>query len=254
MHHFHRRRLRRPLTALALAALVSLAAQGSETPVATEAAAAGSIVGAGIGYGVDADRPRSRVVAQTTPAPTSLTSRERASPTSTDDVESSSSWLSFTHTGYAGLNIGHTAWGERCGAGGDGCKQARPSLHVYTGGMFNHFIGLELGYRFLGRAERGGGRTEAQTLGLGLRGRVAAGPWHLFVKAGLDHAQSRFSASPASSLPSGSARGWGGSYGAGVGWDMTPTAALVLEWASVELPGAGRQAVDNTSIGFVHHF
>lgn len=250
MHHLHRHRLQRPLAALALAVVASSAAQGSETLGATEAAVAGTSVGGGIGYGVDADRPRSRVLAQAAP------SRERASPAGLDVAESSASWLPSTPTGYAGLNVGRTSFGQSCGAGGFSCKQARPSLHLYAGGMLNHFLGLDLGYRFLGRAERGGGRTEAQSLGLGLRGLLAAGRWHLFAKLGLEHAQSRVSASPASLLPTGSARGWVGSYGAGVGWDMTPASALVLEWASVELPfaGAGKQAVDNTSVGFVHHF
>lgn len=251
MHPSRRHRLRRPLAALALAAAASVAAQDDAMPMAGgSAAVAHTSVGQGIGYGVDAERPRDRIVAQAAPP------RVPASSASVDVAERRTSWLPYTRSGYVGLNVGRSAFDEDCGAGGFSCQAQRPSLHLYTGGMFNDFLGLELGYRHLGRAERGGGRTEAQGVGLGLVGRLPVGPLHAFAKAGLAYTQSRVSASPASLLPTGSSRGWAGTYGAGVGWDLTPSSALVLEWASLELPfaGAGKQAVENTSIGFVHQF
>ncbi len=246
VHRAHRR-----LAPLALAAAASVAAQDDATATRVgTAAVVHTSVGQGIGYGVDAERPRERVVAQAAPA------RGTAPPARGGVAPRRSSWLPYTHSGYAGVNVGTSAFDADCGAGGFSCKANRPSLHAYTGGMFNDFLGLELGYRYLGRAERGGGRTEAQGLGLAMVGRLPAGPLHVFAKAGLAYTQSRVSASPASLLPTGSSRGWAGTYGAGAGWDLTPSSALVLEWTSLELPfaGAGKQSVENTSIGFVHHF
>ena len=240
-----------PLAALALAAAASAAAQDIATPTLVGAgAAAHTSVGQGIGYGVDAERPRDRIVAQASPR------RVPAASAGAVATDTRTSWLPYTHSGYVGVNVGKSAFDADCGAGGFSCKADRPSVHVYTGGMFNEFLGLELGYRYLGQAERGGGRTEAQGVGLGLVGRLPAGPFHVFAKAGLAYTQSRVSATPASLLPTGSSRGWAGTYGAGVGWDLTPSSTLVLEWDSLELPfaGAGKQSVENTSIGFVHHF
>lgn len=252
MHHLTKPRCRAPaLALLAFSLASSVAAQDSAAPAAVEAVALQrASVGSGIGYGVDADRPRSQGQAQAESAAADKPRQHLG------EAKEGTSWLPFTSRGYVGVGVGRSDFHSDCGAAGFPCRAARPSLHLYTGGMFGDVLGLEAGYRFLGRAERGGGRTEVQALGLSLVGRLPVGPLSLFAKAGVAYGRSQVSASTASLLATGSARGWGGTWGAGAAWELRPDSALVLEWASLELPmaGVGKQSIENTSIGFVHHF
>lgn len=112
-----------------------------------------------------------------------------------------------------------------CGVGGFPCSDSTTSFNLYTGGMFNNYFGAEIGYVNFGKAKHGGGRTEV-------------------------------SASVLSGIPTGKESGWEGSYGAGVGFDLSPRSSIVLEWARHELrfAGVGKREIDTTSIGYVHRF
>ena len=237
------------LAVLALAAAAPVSAQdGASAPDAAAAVPTRStVVGGGIGYGVDAEQQRSPVMAQA--------QRDATLPPSAG-IEDGATWQRSARRGYVGVAVGQSAFDTDCGARAFACKDARPALHLFAGSLWGDHFGLELGYRFLGRAERGGGHTEAQTVGLSLVGRLPLGPLDLFAKTGLAYGRTRVSADPASRLPTGQAGGWSGTWGAGLSWGLTPASALVLEWASVELPmaGAGRPAIENISIGFVRHF
>ena len=248
MLHPDRPRIRGPALAI-LALAASLSAQGS--PLAPDAEAMvqtrSTSVGGGIGYGVDAERQHNPVVAQAR--------REPAQPPLVG-IEEGAPWRRSARRGYVGVGVGQSAFDADCGAGGFDCKRARPALHLFAGSMWDDTYGLELGYRFMGRAERGGGHTEAQSVGVSLVGRLAMGPLSVFAKAGLAYGRTRVSADPVSRLPTSQEGGWSGTWGTGLSWGLTPASALLLEWASVELPmgGAGRSAIENTSIGFLHHF
>lgn len=161
-----------------------------------------------------------------------------------------------TRRGYIGLNIGKPEFDLACGSGNYGCNDPDAGVHLYTGGLFNDWLGVELGYVNTGRAERAGGRTRAQGVNLSLVGRLPVGPFNAFVKGGAIYGESRVSTGFLSDQPGGKARGWGASYGAGVGFDFTPRSGVVLEWSRNEFrfPGAGKQDVDMTSLGYVHRF
>lgn len=52
--------------------------------------------------------------------------------------------LPWTQQGHVGLNVGKPDYSNSCGAG-PSCDDADAALHLYTGGMFNRWLGLEAG-------------------------------------------------------------------------------------------------------------
>ena len=101
-----------------------------------------------------------------------------------------------------------------------------------------------------------GGTTRAQGLNLSLVGRVPVGPVNLFGKLGTTYGRTKVSADAASGVVTGKDSGWNGAYGVGIGFDLTPSSSIVLEWErhDFDFAGIGRQPVKATSIGYVHRF
>jgi OmpA-OmpF porin, OOP family len=163
--------------------------------------------------------------------------------------------LPGTQQGYVGLNIGKPDYSNSCGAGPT-CDDPDAAFHIYTGGMFNQWLGLEAGYLNMGRADRAGGRTRAHGINLSLVGRLPVGPVHLFAKGGATYGRTEVSADLLSGVSSGKRRGLGASYGAGVGYDFGSNSTVVLEYArhQFHFAGVGREPVESTSIGYVHRF
>lgn len=166
--------------------------------------------------------------------------------------------IPYSSHGYLGINVGKPDFENGCGVGGFACSDSTNSVNIYTGGMFNNYLGAEIGYVNLGKAKRGGGRTEAQGINLSLVGKLPLGSSavHLFGKVGMVYGRTEVTASALSGIPTGKASGWEGSYGAGVGFDLSPRSSIVLEWARYDLrfAGVGKREVDTTSIGYVHRF
>jgi OmpA-OmpF porin, OOP family len=163
--------------------------------------------------------------------------------------------LPWTQQGYVGLNIGKPDYNNSCGTGPT-CDDPDAALHVYTGGMFNEWLGLEVGYLNMGRADRAGGRTRAHGINLSLVGRIPVGAVNLFAKGGATYGRTEVSADLLSGVSSGKGRGTGLSVGAGVGYDFGRNSSVVLEYGrhDFHFAGAGRKAVDLTSVGYMHRF
>lgn len=164
--------------------------------------------------------------------------------------------LPYTRSGYVGLNLGKPNWRTDC-APGFNCDDGNVSVYLYTGGLINDVLGVELGYVNTGSADRNGGSVRGQGVNLSLVARVPLGPFNVFAKAGGLYGQTRVSADMASGMATGTERGWGGAYAAGAGYDITPQSGVVLEWARNEFRfpgGGGRQAVDSVSLGLVRRF
>ena len=186
----------------------------------------------------------------TTTNPPPSTSREAAS-------NEGYSILPYTRKGYAGINLGRPDYRGACAAGNVGCDNPSVMGKVYTGGMFNDYLGLELGYLHMGRAERAGSRSDAQGLNLSLMGRVPFGTaFSGFAKVGATYGRTHLGAAPPYRLNEASESGWGRSYGAGVGYDLSRQSTVVLEWERHQFRFAdiGRHDVDATSIGYQHRF
>ncbi len=167
------------------------------------------------------------------------------------------SLLPFTRSGYWGINVGRPVFRSGCGNGAYGCDNPNAGVSIYTGGLINEVVGMELGYMYTGKASRAGGDTRAQGVSLSLVGRMPIGAFNAFVKGGALYSETKVSTGVLSDVPSGKRRGLGGVYGAGVGFDFTPSSGIVAEWSRKELrfPGiGGRENVDTTSLGYVHRF
>jgi OOP family OmpA-OmpF porin len=166
------------------------------------------------------------------------------------------SWIPGTRRGYAGISLGRSDYGTPCGSGGFGCDKPRVAGKVYSGGMFNDYVGMELGYLHMGRADRAGGRTDAQGLNASVVGRVPFGAFNAFAKGGVTYGRTHVSAAAGAGIPTGTGSGWGASYGGGLGWDFNRTSGLVLEWErhDFRFAGLGKREVDMTTIGYMHRF
>lgn len=174
----------------------------------------------------------------------------------TSDGSGGYSLLPYTRSGYAGINLGKPDWRPDCVAGFS-CDEADVAVYLYTGGLINDVVGLELGYVNSGSAGRNGGKTRAQGVNLSFVARVPLGAFNIFAKAGALYGETSVSADAASGVATGKQRGWGGAYAAGAGYDFTPQMGVVLEWARNEFrfPGGGsRHDVDSLSLGLVRRF
>jgi OmpA-OmpF porin, OOP family len=182
-----------------------------------------------------------------------------ATPTwgNTLDGGSDYSLLPYTKRGYVGLNLGKSEYSdEQCGAGAFACDDADLAGTLYTGGMFNEWLGMELGYVNMGKSDRAGGRTEAQGLNVSLVGRIPIQQFSVFAKGGTTYGRTKVTADALSLVPSGKESGWGASYGAGVGLDVSPATSVVLEWARHDFhyAGIGKQDATLTSLGLKYRF
>lgn len=167
------------------------------------------------------------------------------------------SLLPYTRRGYFGINLGKPEFNTSCGTGLYACDDPSTGVSLYTGGLFNDWVGMELGYMNTGKADRAGGSTRAQGVNVSLVLRAPLGPFNVFAKGGAIYGQTQVSSELLSGVSDGKRRGWGASYGAGVGFDFTPSSGVVLEWSRNEFrfPGRdGRDEVDTTSLGYVHRF
>jgi len=176
---------------------------------------------------------------------------------SSSTTSSSSSLLPYTTGGYVGLNLGRTKFDMGCGIGGFKCdSHAGTAVNLYTGGMFNEYMGLELGYLHTGNLDRAGGTTSAQGVNLLLVGRVPMGAFNIFAKAGGVYGRTKVSTDPLSGIPGGSKSGGGVSVAGGIGYDLSPKSSIVAQWArnKFKFANEGHPNVDTTSIGYVYRF
>ena len=167
------------------------------------------------------------------------------------------SFLPYTQKGYIGINVGRPNYQTSCGNGLFTCDNSKAAVKVYTGGFFNQYLGLEVGYLNMGQSKRAGGSTRADGVNMSIVGRVPISTsFNVFAKAGATYGRTRVSSAVLSGVVQGKDRGWGGSYGAGVSFDFAPQHAVVLEWEqhSFNFVNQGRQSVRNTSVGYVYKF
>lgn len=193
------------------------------------------------------------------PDPMAAPARSAAMPSmpsfgGTDYPMNDRSWLPYTRGGYVGLNLGRPDLDLPCGIGG--CDDAEVGGKLYTGGMLTDWLGAELGYVNMGRADRGGGRTEAYGLYVDFVGRLPMGRAALFAKLGTTYGRTTVGADALSGVVAGKDSGWGPNFGFGAEWRFSPQSSVVLEWErhDFHFQGEGREAVDMTSIGYVHRF
>jgi opacity protein-like surface antigen len=166
------------------------------------------------------------------------------------------SWVPYTSNGYVGLNVGSPEYDLPCTAG-FACDDPDASFHLYTGGSFNEWLGAEIGYLHMGKADRQGGTTRGHGINLSLVGTwPVAQSFSVFGKVGTTYGRTTVSANSAANEPVGDEDGFGLSYGAGVQYDFNPQWALVGQWDRHEMKfaGRGKQDVDALSVGVKFKF
>jgi opacity protein-like surface antigen len=112
--------------------------------------------------------------------------------------------------------------------------------------------GMEVAQVNLGAVSRFGSSTRAQGLNLSLIGKASLGhSLRVYGRAGTMWGRSESSNLAAGSGSAGSDQGFGFTYGAGVGYDITPRLSATLEWDSNDLRFASgtRDSVRSTSVG-----
>lgn len=173
------------------------------------------------------------------------------------DSASGRSFLPAQGSGYLGLSVGRSRYSAPCGLASFNCDSTDNSVHLSAGSMVGSFWGVELGYIDMGRISRGGGTTKAQGLNLSLVGRAPV--WQalgVYGKFGSTYGWTDTSALPGSGVHTGSERGFGLSYGAGVSYDFTPRLSATLGWDSHDFrfAGSGRDPVRSTSLGLRYKY
>lgn len=228
LHHFKAL----SLAATAMAVACSVSAQSAPAP------------------GTDGSVMVAQSGSSTTPTMTPAERRSHAA------GEGSYSVIPYTSHGYLGLNLGKGDYGDVGCTAGFACGDKKTAVNIYTGGMFNRWLGVELGYVNPGRLDRAGGKTEAHGLNVSAVGRVPVGVVHLYGKLGAIYSRTEVSASPLAGIATGKETGWAPSVGAGIGFDLSPRSSIVLEWNRYDMRfvGIGKREVETTSIGYMHRF
>jgi hypothetical protein len=157
---------------------------------------------------------------------------------------------------WLGIDLGQSRYSTGCGFGGYRCKNPDLAGRAHVGGLLNRYVGVELGYLHLGDADRAGGTTSAQGVNLSLLGRLPVGNFTGFAKLGGTFGRTEVTADPLSGVVTGTAKGWGASWGAGLTWEASRQSSLVIEWERHDLrfPGAGRHDVQLMTLGYRYGF
>jgi opacity protein-like surface antigen len=168
------------------------------------------------------------------------------------------SFLPYTSNGYVGINLGTPNYGSSCGITDlFSCDDADTGVRIYAGGLFNNWLGMELGYLDLGKAERAGGDTRARGLNFSLVARApVANTMSVFGKVGTTYGRTEVTADAASGIPSGKESDWGLSYGVGASFDFSRNWSAVVEWErhNFRFAGGEREPVKMTSLGLKYRF
>lgn len=168
---------------------------------------------------------------------------------------SSYSLLPYTSYGYAGLNLGRSNWGDSCDgiSGIFNCDDTAFSGKVYTGGLISRMVGLEVGYVNFGRPEAANGKWKAHGLNASIVANLPVDPVNLFARFGTTYGWTRTPAG--AGVRSGDDDGFGISYGAGLGFDVTPRFQVTAEWDRTRFNFVnGEQDLDMYSLGVRYKF
>ncbi len=171
-----------------------------------------------------------------------------------------SSWYAPAGGRYIGFNAGRSDYFGNCSASDVlslSCDNTGTAYSLYTGGMWNNSVGMELGATDFGHIDRLGGRTKAYGFNLSAVGRVPmTDTIGLFAKLGAMYSRSEVTVgATAVGANSGKDSGWGPTYGVGVDFSLTPQLAAVLQWDQSKIKVLGdRERINVTSVGLKYRF
>ncbi|MEO8038911.1 MAG: outer membrane beta-barrel protein [Betaproteobacteria bacterium] len=206
-----------------------------------------------IGFGASLMLAGSPLLAQNTDTqPTSTTT------STTNSYDNTTGGLRMPyHAGfwnYVGISAGKADYRGDCPSG-TGCEDEDTGGKIYTGGKFNDWLGLELGYVYLGRPETLGGRQDAQGLNFSVVGSVPIGTVvGLNAKVGTVYGWTNTQGNVPVAY-AGRDQGFGLSYGFGATVSVTKQVQLRVDWDRYHMPFRGRDDnVDMISAGVQYLF
>lgn len=169
----------------------------------------------------------------------------------TASTANSYSLLPGTTRGYIAASAGRPEFDAGCFFS---CEDPDIGFKVVTGGAWSEVVGLEVGYLYFGTGDRNGGETEAHGVNLSVVGNLPIGEmFNLFAKLGTTYSFTDTTAAPG--FRTGDERGFGLSYGAGVGLDLTRNWTVQAEWEQHRVKFiSGRDEVSMVSLGVKYRF
>lgn len=158
---------------------------------------------------------------------------------------------------YVELNAGQSDFSVGNGIGAWNSDEGDTAYSARVGNYFNENLGFEIGYNDFGSINRGGGSTRARGINLSLVGKLPLSrAFNLLGKIGTTYSDTDTSAQLASGIPTGSANGFGVSYGIGAEYAFTPQWSAVLQYESNDVKFAGdrNDRVDVTTMGVRYRY
>jgi OmpA-OmpF porin, OOP family len=162
------------------------------------------------------------------------------------------SWFAPAGRASLGLNPGRSSFTLSCSNVAYLCDDKDRIAQLAKGRSAPGNWGLEVAQVNLGTASRFGINTRTQGLNLSLIGKASLGhSLRVYGRAGTMWGRAETSNFAVGSGVAGSDQGFGFTYGAGVGYDITPRLSATLEWDSNDLRFASgtHDSVRSTSIG-----
>ena len=153
---------------------------------------------------------------------------------------------------YFDLNAGQSDFSLGNGIGIWDNDEGDTSYSAHIGSYFNDNVGMEIGYTDFGSVNRAGGNTKARGISLSLVGKFPVSPsFNLLGKIGTTYSDTDTSANPLSNVATGSANGFGLSYGVGAEYKFTPKWSALLQYESHEVQFAGdnNERIGVTTLG-----
>ena len=156
--------------------------------------------------------------------------------------------------GYLGVHLGKSEFEPDC-LPGLSCDDGETAFKLTAGGIASETFSAEIGYLNMGKIDIAGGSQRAQGFNLSLVGNlpIAVG-FTAFGKIGTTYGWTDTS-SNRPGISTGSEKGFGLSYGLGIGYRLTPQFEVVGEYERHNFDFApGDQTLDLLSVGLRYQY